>query len=442
MTTSASQVDPSVRIALKGLVSARWVLLLIVVGVGIAGELIPSLGTDFVRWFGEGSNLPAIAITVVVWAGTNLATAKWIDTLASFGRHVAGLHVVGDVVALAVLIGLTGGVANPFTVLFVVPITLATQVSPRWTWGTAIASIAAFGILLDIAPGDFASHGHHMGAMAIEVDSDASPYSAHLKGMWLSLGLAGALITFFVHRIALGIAAQRDELSTLRDVVRNERELASICTLAAGAAHELGTPLATLSVLAGELRHMEPEEKEEAIETMRGEIARCKRIIGSMASPELRAEVLSLQDIKPWRMSEIGDELENSEICCWNGDGRRIQFVPKALVLSIVRELVANACTASSPVGSRNCDKVSVDGIRAGDGLEIVVADTGYGMSDETRLAATDPFFTTKGRPENMGLGLFLVSAQLRSYGGRLTIESSLGKGTKVKMQIPDKEDV
>lgn len=432
MQATTAKVDPSVRITLEGLVSARWVLLLIVVAIGVAGRFVSSLEAYTIDWADERQTAVAIIATVLIWGGSNWATSKWITRLAALGRLAAGLHIAVDIIALAVLIGLSGGASNPFTVLFVVPITLATQVGPRWTWGAAIASVVAFGVLLELVPSEMAGHAHHMGA-------DTSSYSDHLLGMWLSLGLAGGLITFFVHRIAIGIAEQRRELSELRDTIRQERELASIGSLAAGAAHELGTPLATLSVLAGELMHMEPDEQGAAVKTMRGEIARCKGIIGSMASPELRAEALSLRDIEPWSISEIGEEVEvaNAE---WEGGSKPIQFVPKQLVASIVREIVANACTASSPKEDRNCNKVELRGIRDDAGLTIIVSDTGHGMSEETLAAATNPFFTTKGRAENMGLGLFLVNSQLRAYGGKLVLDSALESGTKVVVTIPQKD--
>ncbi len=420
--------DSSVRIALKGLVSARWVLILILIGVGVMGELAPNLGTDSIRWFGERSNLPAIGATVALWAGSNLAAHRWSAQLARHGHRVAGLHLVLDVVALTVLLGLTGGATNPFTVLYVVPITLATQVSPRWTWGVAIASVVAFGVLMELAPEVSGAHHHmHHGSMG-----------DHLRGMWLSLGLAGALITYFVHRIALGIAHQRDELAKLRDAARADRELARIGSLAAGAAHELGTPLATLAVLAGELGHMAEDEQHEAIGVMRGEIARCKRIIGSMANSELRAEALSLDDVEPWKISELQSACSDSDdvTCAWHGDAT-ISFAPIALLEDILQELIRNARNAAdgTPV-------IRVEGTRDSAGLEVLVEDQGQGMTAEVLATATDPFYTTQLKPESMGLGLFLVSTQLRAYRGKLTVDSVLGKGTTIHISIPENEDV
>ncbi len=425
MSRNAAIRDSPVRIALQGLISARWVLLLILIGVGILGELVPSLGTDSIRWFGERSNLPAIVATVVLWGGSNLAAHHWSHELASYGHRVAGVHLLLDVLALTVLIGLTGGAANPFTVLYVVPITLATLVSPQWTWGVAIASVAAFGILLEVAPAESTAHHMH-GSM-----------SDHLRGMWLSLGLAGALITFFVHRIALGFAQQRDELARLRDAARADRELARIGSLAAGAAHELGTPLATLAVLAGELEHMEDDEKQEAINVMRGEISRCKRIIGSMASSELRAEALSLSDIDPWNLGELAEGCGQDTACDWQGAELEVAFVPKALVLGILQELVKNAENASDGAA-----EVRVSGQRNASGLVLRITDSGRGMTDEVLAAATDPFYSTKEKPESMGLGLFLVSAQLRAYGGSLSIESRVGQGTTIQVSIPENEEL
>ncbi len=423
-----SAVDPSVRIALQGLVSARWVFLLILVALGIGGALIPSLETSAVGWVGKDSNVLAIVATVLAWAASNVVTWKYSHSLSKWGKQVAGLHLVTDIVALTILLGLTGGASNPFTVLFVVPITLSTQVSPRWTWGIAICSVIAFGILLEVVPVDAPAMDHSK-----MNHGDGGHYGDHLRGMWLSLGLAGALITVFVHRIALRMAQQRDELTALREVARMDRELARIGSLAAGAAHELGTPLATLTVLAGELPHMQQDEQAEAIVTMRSELLRCKRIISSMASSELRAEALGMEDIEPWRLCELFQELGEEAAAEARGD-KAISFVPKAVVLGIVRELIKNAHAAG------DIETVSVHGVRNPDSVVIEVKDQGKGMSESVVAAATDPFFTTKVGTENMGLGLFLVRSQLRPYGGHLSISSKEGEGSCVQISIPDAE--
>lgn len=208
------------------------------------------------------------------------ASARLVDR----PETAAGIQLAIDGIAFTALFAVSRGAANPFTTLYFVPIMLATQVSPRWMWIVAAVCLAGFGSLFAIGPAG--PHGAH--------------FAAHLRGMWLAFAVSGVVITFFVHRIAIAIARQQAELYALREGALRDRQLAQIGSLAAGAAHELGTPLATLNVLVGELESMDADERAEAVESMRDQLGRCKRIIGSMANAELRADAMAAIEIEPW----------------------------------------------------------------------------------------------------------------------------------------------
>jgi two-component system sensor histidine kinase RegB len=457
------QARASARITLRNLIAARWVLL----ALAGASVLVEWLAGDRLPWgLLPSSEYPlAIVLVLVAWAllnvGSMLALAR---DRASEG--LAGAHLLIDALALTIVLALSGGPANPFTIFYFLPITLATQVSPRWTWvlaGVCVACFAGLFVLApvevapvevapaEVAPADpHAEHAHHHHVehhvdtpppvTEVHVDDHDEHFAGHQRGMWVAFGLAGVLITVFVHRTALALARQRDELARLRQAGLEDRHLAALGTLAAGAAHELGTPLATIKLLADELPHMDASESAAAHATMREQLARCKLILSRMASPELRVSALGVGE--SWAVAELADEIESLELdvplSLAAGEGLLVRRCrqPFEVLTQLVRELISNAAQACRRTGdaSRGVD------VRLGerDGrLHIDVVDHGVGMDAAALASAFDPFYSTRPEGQGMGLGLYLARAHLRQLGGSIRLTSAPGEGTTVHVELP-----
>ena len=410
-------------ITFRGLSTARWVMIAIAAGLGLVfGGWVSVFDTPLLQLFGGRIAVVEWYAILVGW-GVIAAIApqvlgRWIDR----PETVAGLQLVIDGLMFTALFAVSRGAANPFTTLYFIPIMLATQVSPRWTWIVAAVCLSGFGSLFAIGPAG--PHGHH--------------FAAHLRGMWLAFAVSGVVITFFVHRIALAIASQQSELYALREGALRDRQLAQVGSLAAGAAHELGTPLATLNVLIGDLDSMDDEERVDAVESMREQLLRCKRIIGSMANAELRVDAMDATEIEPWAVSELEAELEGRDLAIEVDGAARglLMRTPRSAIIEILDELIGNARAAC-------VDNVTLSISAPGGGeIEIAVSDDGHGMTPEIAEAARDPFFTTRGSDgEHMGLGLFLVEAKARQLGGGIALESAPGEGTTITLRLPVDEN-
>src|SRR5450631_2103973 len=181
-----------------------------------------------------------------------------------------------DVLTFSGLLYLTGGPENPFSFLYLVPIAIAAITLPAAaTWMLVLLSLASSLVL-------FARHqplpmaGGHAGHMAL-----------HLRGMWVAFGVASAFIVYFLLRVRRALGAREEELVASRSLAARQERLASLATLAAGAAHELATPLSTIAVVAKDLERAvvaagAPTAAADDVRLMRDEVERCRRILGRM----------------------------------------------------------------------------------------------------------------------------------------------------------------
>ena len=419
----------SAQITLRFFVVARWVLLGLVV-LGWSLQLVsPALFHQLVSWFPPPPEPTGTAAVVIVLVLTNLATMQFVLRRGRATNTIAGAHLLLDTIALTALLALSGGVTNSFTTMYFVPMTLATQLSPRWTWAVAAASLLGFAALFVLAPPPSGPPGHEQ------------HFIGHIRGMWVAFGMSAAFMTYFVHRIALSLARQRAELARLRLAAAHDRQLAALGTLAAGAAHELGSPLGTVSMLVSDLAVMSEAERTDAVTTIKQELQRCKHILQQMSSPELRVRSLAAA-AEPWPLGRLAAELRGAtgelrlqvELDAAVESGATTTQ-PQEVLGQILRAVVTNAVDACrSRPGSTG---VRLRVAAADDEAHIVVVDDGIGMAPQAVAAAFDPFFSTKAEGQGMGLGLYLARAHLRALGGAIDLESRLGHGTTVRVRFP-----
>lgn len=422
-----SRPDRSAQITLRALVTARWVLLGLLAATGLLIAVQPDALGPLRSWLPERPSPAAFVALLGGWSLVNVATDRWVLARGLATRTIAGAHLLVDAACLTVLLALSGGATNAFTTLYFLPITLATQVSPRWTWTLAGICLACFAVLFLLHPIPQGPPGHE------------AHFAGHLRGMWVAFAVSGGLITYFVHRIALSLARQREELSRLREQGLEDRHLGALGSLAAGAAHELGTPLGSIELLVAELPHMRGDERDAAVSTIREQVARCKTILQRMASPELRVATLGEEGGPPWRLGRLGDDLSAREgdvaveIAADSDDAETTQ--PREVLGQIVRELVANAVDATRRHDRPGPVRVRIE--TRDEDAAISIHDQGAGMDASVAARAFDPFFSTKAEGEGMGLGLYLARAQVRQLGGRLELDTAPERGTTVRLVMP-----
>jgi two-component system sensor histidine kinase RegB len=415
----AFDLEPA--ITLPWLIRLRWLF--------VAGQLA---AWPLARW-GLGAELPwwPFAIAGGVIGGSNVAVAAAARRASAPPAQIIGCVLILDTVLLTAQLAALGGATNPFSVLYLVYITLSSVVlSARWTLAIAALAITGFALLFLVpAEGHAGGHAHHGGAPALD---------GHLQGMWAAFVLAAALTAFFVRRISATIASQREQIATLRETAAQNARLASLATLAAGAAHELNSPLSTIAVAAHEasLRAKQLAESTAVsadLELILEEVDRCQQILHRLAARATEADaiepvtigalVASIRD----RLGERGERLEVRA----EDDPAPFALPPAQMVQSLVA-LIRNALDASGPA-----DRVVLAIRREATTVSIAVEDRGAGIPANVLAKVGEPFFTTKQPGQGMGLGVFLARVFFESRGGALSIESTPGAGTRALVRMP-----
>lgn len=359
---------------------------------------------------------------------TNVVARRYADRSRLEESAVAGLMAL-DVVILTVLLYLTGGPANPFSMLYLVYVALSASVlGARWTWVLVALSLTSLGVmyndLLWLPPDRTVDPMGHM--------------RMHLNGMWAATAVSAGFIAVFVTRTRAALVSREAELARAEaSRVRAER-LASLATLAAGAAHELSTPLGTILLAAGELERAlrtggDPQEMAEDASLIRGEVERCRAILDRLSAeagerPGEAPRSVPLREVLEATVGLVGPRGSRVRI---EGTADRAEL-PADAVAHALLSLVDNALDAA-PEGS----PVVLRGVLAGERVHLVVEDRGGGMPPEVLARASEPFYTTKETGRGMGLGLFLARTVAEQLGGSLILTSTAGEGTTATLDLP-----
>jgi len=263
----------------------------------------------------------------------------------------------------------------------------------------------------------------------------------HVRGMWLAFAATSLIVAILVGRLAALIERRDRALAELRDRTTRDARLAAMSTLAAGAAHELSTPLGTIAVAARELelaldRTEVSEESRQDVRLIQTEVDRCRRLLHDMAGrfshPLGESPVAQPLDVL---MAATLSSLAPAERLRvrWTAPHTTIQTVwPPGVVARALVNIIRNALQASG--SDQSVDVCAQTHDRT---VTIRVVDTGTGMPPAVLSRAGEPFYTTKAQGEGTGLGLFVARSTFEQLRGMLTVVSSEGAGTTVTVSLP-----
>jgi two-component system, sensor histidine kinase RegB len=370
--------------------------------------------------------LPLVWLILILALVTGVNVLTWLRLRAAWPVRDAELfaHLTFDVSALTALLYFTGGSTNPFAPLYLLPLTFTAVALPgRYAWAMVVLTTVCYSALLQFyvpLPSTHAGPGHD--------------FRLHVVGMWIGFWLSAILIAYFVVRVRETLRERERLRAQMREQeLRHERVLA-LGTLAAGAAHELGTPLSTIAVLAGELER-DRSRLPEKLRVLREQIARCKEILASLAAGvgEARAEGGGEQPL---------DAYLNTLIQRWRAARPQVearlrlegvQPAPRIVTEQTFGQALLNILNNAADASP---DEVELDARWTSATLTFEVRDRGAGMTAAAEEHAGEPFFSTK-TPGGMGLGLFLARGTIERLAGSVSLANRDGGGAVCRVQLP-----
>ncbi|RKH49606.1 sensor histidine kinase [Corallococcus sp. AB050B] len=380
--------------------------------------------------------VPALVALLGIEALTNaavragLARARPVAEAAIFGL------MLWDTLVLTGLLALSGGTHNPFTALYLVNVALGTVLlPPRRTWAMLGFTLVAFGSLFLL---------QDVTLPELERPDHAELMRLHLSGMWVAFAVAAGFIVYFIQRVTRALARREQELEQARARHARQEKVASLATLAAGAAHELSTPLSTIAVVAKELERalaasQTSESVREDLRLIRQQVDRCRDVLVQMSADAGQTTGEPFQPIPLERLvEETLSELSGRErvrVDVPEAMKKHPVHGPPRALARVLRGLVKNALQAT-PVGRG----VELRVVPEGTGARLEVRDEGQGMPEAVLARAGEPFFTTKAPGEGMGLGLFLARSLAEQLGGALELRSKAAEGTTVSLSLPGED--
>ena len=399
-------------VRLRTLTTLRW--------MAVAGQ---ATAVGLVH-FGLGFSVP-LGLCIAA-----IAASAWLNIFASLrfspqrflSDREATAYIAFDIIQLCVLLGFTGGLQNPFSVLIVAPVTIAASIlNSRMT---ALIVALAIATISGLA-------AFHLPIPWFSGESLQLP-RIYSVGVWVALSLSVGFFAIYAHRIAAESGQVKTALAASELVLAREERLAAIGGLAAAAAHELGTPLATIQVTAKEMANDLKGKGllEEDARLIVSQTERCRDILGRLSNrgdagdammERITVDLLLREAAEPF-LENPGSKAVVFEIVGGDEKDHSLVLRRRPEIIYGLRNLIENA------VGFAH-SKVLVSAEWSDESLIVSVQDDGPGFSSEVLARLGEPYLSARTSRTNqkaggLGLGFFIAKTLLERSGGEISFEN------------------
>jgi len=393
------------RISLRTLVPIRW--------VAVAGQAL----TILIVHYGLGYRLPLVPALGVVGGSVvlNVALILLRQAAARLGERDAALCLGYDILQLAILLYLTGGLQNPFSTLILAPVTVAaTILSRRPVIALSILAVAATSVLA-------------LWHMPLPWRTEPLVFPPELVlGIWVALVLATVFIGSYTWSVAQEARRLRDAVAATQLALAREQRISAVGALAAAAAHELGSPLATIAVVARELAHDLPADSPHSDDAalLLSQSERCRKILAELArqpehdggSPYTRLPISALVETAGTMHQHEGVKLIFATAGQPGPEEPLVRRSPE--IMHGLNNLVQNAVQFARR-------EVSVTTFWDEATVTVEVADDGPGFPLHLLGRLGEPYISTRaGAGDHMGLGIFIAQSLLERSGAELIFDN------------------
>ncbi len=398
---------------LRRLIAARWVAL------GLMAALTLLLPRALAIPLPTAPLLAIIGITAL-FNGLALWRARQADSATPLELFS---QLLIDITALSALLFFSGGATNPLVSLLLPPVAIAALTLPvRCVLAIGFAATAAYSALMVFY-------------VPLPLSDASRATRLHLLGMWLTFAVSALMIAWFVVRMTRLIRLRDAELAAAREQALRDERIIAIGTLAAGAAHELGTPLATMALLSGELARdpQLPEAAREDIALLRQQIATCKEIITGL-SRRAGAERLENPGIQPadsWlaAVRQRWHALRSHAQSRFEATGS--QPAPGVLADPRLEQAILNLLNNAASAADQ---PINIHLDWSGDAVVIDIDDQGPGFPGSVLAQGGQVAFPA--HEHGSGIGLMLTRSAVEQTGGRLLLLNRPEGGARARLYL------
>jgi two-component system sensor histidine kinase RegB len=400
------------------LIELRWI------------AVIGQVTTIAAAMLGFGLQLPLVNMLEVLACliAFNIAShLRWHESRAVSNSEIF-LALLVDVGTLTAQLYLSGGASNPFAFLYLLQVILGAVLLEAWsTWVIVlVTSLCLAGLALFSKP------------LPLPIDYERGIESLYVQGMLICFMLIAALLVVFISRISRNVRAGDAQLAHLRQRAAEEEHVVRMGLLASGAAHELGTPLATLSVILGDWRRMpefrgNPELLEE-IGEMETQLKRCKSIVSGilLSAGEARGESSTKTTINTFLDGLVEEWRDSRPVKSFSYENRIRQDMP-VVFDSALKQMICNVLDNALEASP---GWVGMEASREDGHVSLRVTDAGPGFQPAMLEDFGRPYQSSKGKPGG-GLGLFLSVNVARTLGGTVSARNRSEGGAEVLISLP-----
>jgi two-component system sensor histidine kinase RegB len=419
--TDTARTHPAPRtdvaVSLRKLVLIRW--------IAVTGQAATVLAVRF--GFGFDFKIEAALTAVAISAVLNIVATLSHRGGARLGGREAAFYLAYDTMQLGVLLFLTGGLQNPFAILMLAPVTVsATILSRASVIGLSVLTVAALSFLALV----------HM-PLPARPDVILHPQPLYVLGLWTALVSSTVFIAGYTWSVAEEARRLRDAFAATQLALAREQRISALGGLAAAAAHQLGSPLATIAVIAKELVRDLPADSPyaEDAQLLLSQSERCRTILAELSHGGEAEEGGAFARLPMSALVEAAGEPHRTAGIAITytaaPDGARAEptVAPSPEIMHGLGNLIQNAAQfARHEVGvttSWTEDTVAVD-----------IVDDGPGFAPQVLARIGEPYISGRGGgSEHMGLGIFIAQSLLERTGATLAFANAPHGGAEVVVE-------
>jgi two-component system sensor histidine kinase RegB len=368
-----------------------------------------------------------IALVLAIYASVTIATANRGRINIPIGNSEFFIHLLVDIFFFSILLYFSGGASNPFISYYLISISIAAIALPRlYTSVITVIALSCYSLLLKYHVPVSAIAPNHMG-------HSMAGNNLHIWGMWANFAISATIITYFVSRMASELRSQQQKISEHREQQLQDEQLLAIGTLAAGTAHELGTPLNTMKLLVDEMLLQQEENSD--LRLLSQQIAQCKSTLKELQTTanESTSDAFSPQSLygyfdqlfERWQLMrpELKAKINYADSSIPAPD---LRFHPT--IAQSILNLLNNAADANPSLVEVFIDWTETD-------ITLHIKDQGEGFNKVDVDDLGKPFYSSK--TEGLGLGLFLSQSTVTRFGGSINLQNCEHGGTLTTINLP-----